>query len=460
LEKWLSAALAYLPRWIEHQMRLVQQPGCAIAVVHKGKPVLDVALGVADEQRGVPLTPRHRLRVASHSKTFTAAGMLRLRDQGRLQLDDPVGRYVDGLHPQVARTTLAQLLSHGAGLVRDGADASQWAERRPFLNEVELRAGLALAPTIAANSRFKYSNHGYGLAGLAIEAITGERYVDWIAREVVAASGLEATTPDVPIEAGAPFAHGHSSRLPLGRRLVVPATMSTRALASATGFVSTASDLARFYASLAPEAKGSLLSVDARREMTRRHRRDPQTAAGDRGYGLGLFTANFGGWEWFGHSWAFPGTLSRTVALPAQQLAVSVITNAADGPAQLWVDGAMHILQGHARHGAPSRRTAGWTGRWWSLWGAFDLLPVGDRVLVANPTLANPLLDASEIVPGRRDRSGTRHGVIAQATGLMSHGEPARLEVDGRGRAKAFWFGGTKLLPEAALAKELEARYR
>ena len=48
MEKWLSAALDYLPRWIEHQMRIVQQPGCAIAVAHKGRTVFEVALGVAD----------------------------------------------------------------------------------------------------------------------------------------------------------------------------------------------------------------------------------------------------------------------------------------------------------------------------------------------------------------------------------------------------------------------------
>jgi D-alanyl-D-alanine carboxypeptidase len=457
-KKALTAALDYLPRWIEHQMRLVQQPGCSIAVVHKGKVVLEVALGLADERRGVALTPRHRCRVASHSKTFTAAGVLRLCDQGKLQLDDAVGRYVAGLHPQVARTTLGQLLSHGAGLVRDGADASQWAERRPFLDEAELRADLALAPTIAPNSRFKYSNHGYGLAGLAIEAITGERYVDWIAREIVAASGLEETLPDAPLPRGTPFAHGHSARLPLGRRLVVPATMPTRALASATGFVSTPADLARFFASLAPEAKRSVLSVAARREMTRRHRKDPQSAV-ERGYGLGLFTSTVGGWDGFGHSGSFPGTLSRTVALPGEQLALSIVTNAADGPAQAWVDGALHILQALARHGAPWRRTAAWTGRWWSLWGAFDLVPAADRVLVANPSLANPLLDASEIVPGRRDRDGSLHGLIATAPGLMSHGEPARLEHDARGRARAFVLGGMRLLPEAALSRELERRY-
>lgn len=458
MEKWLSAAIDYLPRWIEHQMRMVEQPGCSIAVTHRGKPVLAVALGVADERAGTALTPHHRFRVASHSKSFTAAGVLRLHDQGRLQLDDPVGRYVAGLHAEVARVTLGQLLSHSAGLVRDGVDAGQWAERRPFLAEAQLRADLARGPVIDPNTRFKYSNHGYGLAGLAIEAVTGEAYRDWIAREVVAASGLDETLPDAPIPRGTPLALGHSARLPLGRRVVVPAGVSTNALASATGFVSTASDLARFFASLAPGAKRSVLSVAARREMTRRHWRDPQTAV-ERWYGLGLATGMQAGFEWFGHSGAFPGTLSRTATLPALELTISVLTNAADGPAQNWVDGALHVLQGFARHGAPTRRSAAWTGRWWSLWGAFDLLPVRDRVLVANPALANPLLDASEIVPTRRGRDGVVPGTIVQAAGLASHGEGARLELDGRGRAKVFWLGGTKLLPEMALAKELVAKY-
>jgi D-alanyl-D-alanine carboxypeptidase len=456
LEKWLKAAIDYIPRWIEHQMRLSEQPGCSLALVHRGKPVLEMAFGLADLGRGGALPPRHRFRVASHSKSFTAAGVLRLRESGRWRLDDPVGAFVAGLHPQIAQSTLSQLLSHTGGLVRDGADASQWAQRRPFLDEAQLRADLALAPTLAANTRFKYSNHGFGLLGLAIEAVTGEPYVDWIAREIVAAAGLEETSPDMPARPGSPLACGHSAKLPLGRRVVVPADMSTRALASATGFVSTASDLARFFASLSPTAKKSVLSAASRREMTRRQWRDPHATL-ERWYGLGTISQTLGSWENVGHSGSFPGTLSRTAAVPSKDLAVSVITNAADGLAGVWLDGILHILQTFEREGAPSRRSAAWTGRWWSLWGAFDLLPVAGKVLVANPGLPNPMLDAMVIEPKGGGRSA--EGRITLAAGFASHGEPARLEHDARGRATAFWLGGMKLLPQAALAKELEKKY-
>jgi D-alanyl-D-alanine carboxypeptidase len=463
VEKWLAAAIDTIPRWIEFQMRLTEQPGCAIAVSHRGKRVLEFALGHADLPRATPLTPRHRFRVASHSKTFTAAGVLKLREQGRVQLDDPIGRHVAGLHRDVARLTLTQLLSHSAGLVRDGRDAGQWTERRPFLDEAALRADLADGPTIDPNTRFKYSNHGYGLVGLAIEAITGEPFGPWIAREIVAASGLRETLPDAPALADEAvptlrLASGHSSKLPLGQRVAVPAAMTTNALAAATGFISTAADLAQFMASLSPTATKSVLSVASRRELVRRQWRDPHATL-ERWYGLGTISGTLAGWDWFGHSGGFPGTVTRSACVPAQELALSVLTNAVDGPSHQWLDGCLRLLQAYARHGPPSRRAAAWSGRWWSLWGATDLLPMGDKVMVANPALQNPLQDASEIVPAGRRRDGTRLGRIELANGFASHGEPASLEVDDRGRARAVWLGGTRLLPEAQVARALRRRY-
>src|SRR3546814_11735480 len=86
MEDWLKAALDYVPRWLEHQMRASEQPGCAIAVARRGRVVLEQAFGVADLATGEPLTPRHRFRVPSHSKTSPPAGLPRLRDASRLRL--------------------------------------------------------------------------------------------------------------------------------------------------------------------------------------------------------------------------------------------------------------------------------------------------------------------------------------------------------------------------------------
>ncbi len=267
----------------------------------------------------------------------------------------------------MASATLTQLLSHSAGLVRDGSDAGQWTDRQPFLDEAGVRADLADGLTIAANTRFKYSNHGFGLLGLAIAGITSEPH-----------------------------------------------------------------------------------------------------ASLERWYGLGTMSGTLGataggaggGWNWFGHTGGFQGTLTRTAVVPAHELSVSVLTNSADGLARAWVDGCLHILRAFERRRAPSRRTAAWGGRWWTLWGAIDLLLMGgDKVLVANPSLANPVLDATELAISPRTRAGLAHGHIALAGGYGSHGEPVRLLRDANGRAVELWLAGTRYQPQAKVARELVRKY-
>lgn len=454
MESWLKASLDYVERWIEFQMRYLQRPGCSLALVHRQRPVFELALGYADLDKQTRLTPRHRFRVASHSKSFTAAGVLKLCEQGKLRLDDAVGRHVDGLHPELARATLAQLLSHSAGLVRDGADSGQFQDRRPFISTDELRAALALPPVIDPNTRFKYSNHGYGLVGLVIESVTGEPYRTWMQREIVDAAGLQETCPDAPAPRGAPLAKGHSSPIVLGRRVVIPCDQSTHAIAPAGGFVSTARDLARYYAQLAPNAKTSLLSVASRREMARRQWRNPDSTV-EMYYGLGLMQGSIGGWDWIGHAGSLQGFMSRTSVFPAWDISLSVLTNSADGSAGFWHDGIAHILRTFAQHGAPTRKTADWTGRWWNLWGATDLVPLKDKVLVASPYQGNPFMDGAELTVTRRDA-----GAVTLANGYAAHGEPARLERSANGAVREVWIGGACLVTEARLAREMKARYQ
>jgi CubicO group peptidase (beta-lactamase class C family) len=453
MDRWLTAALDYIPRWLEFQMRQSEQPGCAIAIAQRGRIVLERAFGHADLVAGTKLTPRHRFRVASHSKSFTAAGIMTLREEGRLRLDDPVGQYLGDLHKAVGRVTIAQLLSHSAGLTRDGNDSGHWTDRRHFPAVELIREDLSTGTAIEANTRFKYSNYGYGLAGLVIEAITGESYGAWIKREIVDKAGLTETAPDVPLAKGAKLARGHSSKLPLGRRAIFPGEAATNALAAATGFVSTAGDLARFFAQLAPSAKTSVLSAASRREMVRPQWREPHSSL-ERYYGLGIISGRLGDWEWFGHSGGFQGYITRTAVLPGQDLTISVLTNAADGLAHPWFEGVVHILRAFAKNGAPSRRVSGWTGRWWTVWGTFDLLPTGDKVLVALPALLNPVMDASEVAVSGRDK-----GRIALAGGFASHGEKVRRVRNKRGKVAELWLAGTKLVPEAALAREMEEHY-
>jgi len=313
MDEWLLRGCDYTASWLEFQMRMSRLPGCIAVVMHRDQIALERAYGSADLAAGEVLTPRHRFRVASHSKAFTAAGIMKLREAGKLRLDDPIGEYVKDLHPRIGEATISQVLSHSAGIVRDGADAGYYEDRRPFPNVDQLLNDVQDPPVIEPNTRHKYSNHGFALLGLTIEAITREPYRAWIKREIIEAAGLEETEPDLPIADGVPFARGHTGELLLGRRLVIPGDYTENAVTPAGGVVSTASDLAKYFAQLAPNAPRSVLSAASRREMTRRHWRNPHSSI-ERYYGLGLMNGNTEGWEWFGMAAACKAT-SRLLAL-------------------------------------------------------------------------------------------------------------------------------------------------
>lgn len=452
MDAWLRSAADYISDWIEFQLTTSQQPGLSVAIAHRGEIIAEHAFGVADLDTGEKLTPRHRFRIASHSKSFTSAGILKLREQRKLRLDDPVGQYVGDLHSEVAEATIAQLLSHSAGLTRDGVNSGQFIDGRLYLDKEELLAELSLPPAIERNTRFKYSNHGFSLLGLLIEAITGEPYPVWIKREIVDAAGLKETVPNMPLAKGTPFARGHTRRQPLGRRLVIPGDNSTNAITSAAGFVATAADTARFFGQLAPGAKKSVISQASRREMTRRHWRVPGSA--ELHYGLGVACGKSEGFDWFGHGGGFQGYLSRTAVLAESYVAVTILSNSIDGWAPFWMEGCFHILRAFKTRGAPERRLRDWAGRWWTIWNAIDLVPMGNRVLVANPHLISPFMDASEIEIVGRDR-----GRITGAAGYGSFGEPVRRARNKSGKVTDIWLAGADFKPEKTLAAEMERRY-
>ncbi|MDB5398201.1 MAG: serine hydrolase [Rhodopila sp.] len=89
--------------------------------------------------------------------------------------------------------------------------------------------------------------------------------------------------------------------------------------------------------------------------------------------------------------------------IPKRNLAVSVLTNAVDGGAGFRLEGVVYILilRGFVNRGAPARRISGWSGRWWTPWGAVGLVAMGGTVLAANPDQGNPFLDVAD----RRDRA-------------------------------------------------------
>ncbi|MGI8665133.1 MAG: serine hydrolase domain-containing protein [Jatrophihabitans sp.] len=390
-------SLDYFQNWLGYRQWFLRIPGVQVAVTDHGRHRISAAFGRADLSSGQPLTVRHLFRVASHSKTFTAVAVLQLVEAGRLRLDDTVA---DRL-PELAGSALAgvrvrELLGHGGGVIRDSQDGDFWQLHRNFPDREQLLAIAAepAAAVLARNDRFKYSNIGYGLLGLIIEAVTGASYQDWVGEAIIARLGLADTGPELVESRRAELAAGHSALSYADERVVLD-HVDTGALAAATGFYATAADLAEFYTALLP-GDDRLLGEDSLRELGHRQW---QVKQGVSDYGLGVFLTRIGDRELIGHSGGYPGHITRTLACPDRKLAVSVLTNAIDGAADPLATALFRLLEmgDSASHAPAGTGAARFTGRFRSLWGVQDVALINDRLFLLNPAVADPTDDPAPL---------------------------------------------------------------
>ncbi len=349
----------YADRWLAFRRDWLRVPGVQAAVWADGDLALAVAHGAADVAAEVAITPAHLFRIASHSKSFTATAVVQLAEAGRLGLDDRVDRHVPWTaEAGVGDRALADLLGHGGGVLRDGREADHWQLVRPFPDGDGLRALAVDGAVCGADERFKYSNVAFGLLGAVVAAVTGRSYRDHVAEAVIAPLGLTDTSPDLVVERLSDYACGYTARGYAERRVPIE-MVDTGALDAATGFTSTAADLARWGAAHLPGDE-RLLGAAWQRRM-RRPGFDVDEHDADAGrYGLGFDLRTVHGRRTFGHGGGYPGHATRLTVLPEDRLSVAVCTNAVDGPARPLADGlvALAVLAAGEPDGAPVDATA------------------------------------------------------------------------------------------------------
>ena len=387
----VASAVAYADSWLAFRRRHLRVPGVQTAVWSGGDLVLSSAHGLADVDAGVALRTDHLFRIASHSKTFTATAVLQLRDAGRLRLDDRVGDWLPALAGgPLAGRTLVDLLSHAGGVLRDGDDADFWLLKRPFPDEAELLAVCGVAQP--AQDGFKYSNLGFGLLGLVVAAASGEPYNTYVTREIVDRLGLLDTTPD--LDPARTHATGYTG-LSYADRRVPFAQVGTGALSAATGFASTAADTCR-YAAAHVLGDTRLLSDDAKRRMQHAQWQVQPEVAG--AYGLGLAVHEVGDRRLVGHGGGWPGHITSTLLDPVAGLAVSVFTNAIDGPAGELATGVVRLVDLAASAPQPEADGRGrFCGRYANLWGVRDVADLGGRLVLLDPALPDPAAAPTEL---------------------------------------------------------------
>lgn len=298
-------------------------PGLVVGIAQRGRTLYRHGFGMASLESAVANSPKTRMRIGSTSKHFLALTALLLQEEGRLDLDDPIGRYLPELKGTNVAPTLRQLLQHRGGtrchidlgFLGHGMFAAPVGSA---LATMARQAGANFAPGEA----MIYCNGGYHLISLAVERVTKAPLADVLRERLFEPIGMAATSlvaSDYAITPGMACLH-----LPAAdgswRRGLFP----SHELLSEGGIVSTVDDMLAWLAHLrtrdrfgSPETWSQLTSV-------------PTEHDGDAGhYGLGMIVSKYRGVGTMGHPGGVIGGSSEMICVPALGLDIVIMSNGA-----------------------------------------------------------------------------------------------------------------------------------
>ncbi len=280
----------------------------AMALVDDGERTWRLASGVARIRPHRELDPDLRFRVGSMTKTFVATVALQAVADGRLRLDDPVDRWVPGLVPDGGTITLRMLLNHTSGLFNytSTAEFQRWATTtptRPSTPQDLVALATGQPATFPPGQGWSYSNTGYLVAGLMIEAATGRDIEDLVREGIIEPLGLTDTSfPERSPRIPGKHIHGYLPPRLTGAGYLDVSKISPTLTWAAGAMVSTLDDVRRFYAAL---LQGHLLPPAMLEQML-------TTVPVDVGhrYGLGIESLDLACGTVWGHNGSIPGYAS------------------------------------------------------------------------------------------------------------------------------------------------------
>ncbi len=188
-------------------------PGFAYGIVVDGKLVHTGYTGYDDIEKKAEVNSQSAFRIASMTKSFTAMAILKLRDEGKLKLDDPVYLYIPEMKNQpyptrdAAPATIRELLSHAAGFPED----NPWGDRQLADSDAQMIAmikkGLSFSNDPGGN--YEYSNMGFAMLGYIIKKVSGKTYEQYINENILAPLGMKNTYWEYAKVPAPQLAHGY-----------------------------------------------------------------------------------------------------------------------------------------------------------------------------------------------------------------------------------------------------------
>jgi D-alanyl-D-alanine carboxypeptidase len=300
-------------------MYKANEPGATVIVMKDGKAVLRKAYGMADVAGKVAMKPDMTLRLGSITKQFTAVGILMLMEEGKLNLSDPITKFLPDYPAQGKAITIAHLLTHTSGIVS-------------FTNKPDYVPGMTrdLSPAAMIDTfkndplefepgtRMRYNNSGYFLLGAIIENISGQTYAKFLETRIFTPLAMRHTAYEGSEQLPPVRAVGHSSG-EQGYTVAAPLSMTQPFAAGA--LVSTIDDLALWDAAV---THGKLIKPESwKRAFT-----SYKLANGElTNYGFGWRIGTLRGTPALSHGGAINGFSTIALRLPEKNIFVAVLGN-------------------------------------------------------------------------------------------------------------------------------------
>jgi len=292
-------------------------PGASVLVLRDGKPVVRRSYGLADLEQRTPASSDTNYRLASVTKQFTAAAILLLSEAGKLQLDDPIRKWLPELPGATQGVTIRHLLTHTGGLI-DYEDFVP--DDAPQVHDADVLR-LLIKPNrvyFAPGAGYRYSNSGYSLLSLIVERASGQRFAAFLHDRIFEPLGMRATVAfedgvsTVPVRA-----YGYSAA---GDAWLRTDQSSTSAVLGDGGIYSSTNDLAKWDAALYDDR---LLRAESRKLAftPATHTDNPSVD-----YGFGWRITG----ETLWHSGETRGFRNVILRYPQRRLSVIVLTNRND----------------------------------------------------------------------------------------------------------------------------------
>lgn len=385
-------AVRLFSAWLEAQIAYRGLPGIAVGVVADQELVWSAGFGFSDVKEKVPMTPTTKFRMASHSKVFTATAIMQLREQEKLRLDDPVSKHLPWFTVKPAGDddgpiTIEQLLTHSSGLPREAGD--HWSSNNfPTSEEVKRLMGDRQAAFPAA-TRWKYSNLAYTIAGMVVEAVSGQSWASYLQANIFGPLGMTGSSVDRPVPG---LTVGYGRRMPDGTRAVIP-FIDARGMGPATGLTSNVEDMAKFVSAQfrkGPRGGAQILSTGSLREMHRVRSLENNWTTGT---GLGFGINRYRDKVYVGHGGGYLGNTTTTTIQLDGKVGVIVLTNTNDSDPGFIARQLMNTVgEAVAKATAPKPAVVAWDPSWSRFaglyrgaWGDQQIVALKDRLVLITP---------------------------------------------------------------------------